>query len=189
MLLASPLTERSSPGSPQTRTSSPSTKPAAPACFIRVLVRVTARAGLAEQTALVLIRPTRRPLQTDEEWRADQDSLIGDGQQQTDDGHLGMLGGAYADRFTGDTRFVFDPIQGWPSPGFSLGFGRIVYSNNYDGNYRYMLIDPNGTRHDLGLASALGSNTLQTTDGSHITYAGNAVNGGTLNYNDGTKVT
>jgi RHS repeat-associated protein len=232
------------------------------------LVRVTARAGFAEQTALVLIRPTRRPLQTDEEWRADQDSLVGDGRQQTDDGHLGMLAGlvdrvaptayaqsggqgadygyatwpgqagtppftaledtrlgpvmpksnfelpiplvnlggrglatslmlyynsnvwgAYADRITQDTRFVFDPIQGWPSPGFSLGFGRIVYSNNYDGNYRYMLIDPNGTRHDLGLGSALGSNTLQTTDGSHATYVGSAVNGGTLYYNDGTKVT
>ncbi len=229
------------------------------------LVRVTAHAGAAQATAAVLIRPTRRPMQTDQEWRADQDSLVGStgdessdksvlaalvdrvaptayalsGGQGADYGYAasGQVGtppftaledtrlgpvmpqsnfelpiplvnlggrglatnlmlyynsnvwGSYADRFTGDYRFVFDPIQGWPSPGFSLGLGRIVYSNNYDGNYRYMLIDPNGTRHDLGLGSALGSNTLQTTDGSHATYVGNAVNGGTLYYNDGTKVT
>jgi hypothetical protein len=39
------------------------------------------------------------------------------------------------------------------------------------------------------LGTALGSNTLQTTDGSHATYVGNVVNGGMLYYNDGTKVT
>ena len=39
------------------------------------LVRVTCRAGSASRSAPVLIRPTRRRLQTDQEWRADQDSL------------------------------------------------------------------------------------------------------------------
>lgn len=39
------------------------------------LVQVTARAGSAQQTVPLLIRSTRRPLQTDAEWRADQESL------------------------------------------------------------------------------------------------------------------
>ena len=39
------------------------------------LVRVTCRTATAAQSAAVLIRPTRRRLQTDDEWRADQDSL------------------------------------------------------------------------------------------------------------------
>jgi hypothetical protein len=56
------------------------------------LVRVTARAGFAEQTALVLIRPTRRPLQTDEEWRADQDSFVGStGDESSDKSVLAAL--------------------------------------------------------------------------------------------------
>ncbi|MFY9553129.1 MAG: discoidin domain-containing protein [Blastocatellia bacterium] len=89
--------------------------------------------------------------------------------------------------------YAFDPIQSWPSPGFSLGFGRItVYDYSYyDGigfGYKYMLIDANGTRHNLGVGTEAGNNTLQTTDGSHITYAGNVL-GGTLYSNDGTTMT
>jgi RHS repeat-associated protein len=234
------------------------------ACLKPGSVRVTASAGSASQTASVLIRPTRRPLQTDEEWRADQDSLVGSAGDQPDgksmlgsvldhlaptayaqgsspgdygkaasvgqvgtppftaleDTRLGpvmpqknfelpiplvSLGGrglatslmayynsnvwgAYFDPVRNGTVYVFDPIQGWPGPGFSLGFGRIVYYDIGSG-YRYMLIDPNGTRHDLGVGTSSGANTLQTTDGSHITYVGNAVNGGTLHFNDGTQVT
>src|SRR5215510_12471576 len=101
--------------------------------------------------------------------------------------------GAYVDgQF--QTHYVFDPIQGWPGPGMSLGFGRIVYYNpSIDGNgqstHSYMLIDANGTRHDLGVGTDFGNNTLQTTDGSRATFVGNAANGGTLYYNDGTAVT
>ncbi|MEK6410559.1 MAG: hypothetical protein AABN34_26845 [Acidobacteriota bacterium] len=98
--------------------------------------------------------------------------------------------GAYSGQ---NTTFVFDPIQSWPSPGFSIGFGRvIIYDYSYyDGvgwGYKYMLIDPNGTRHNLGVAPGTGSNTLETKDGSHITYVGNAL-GGTLYYQDGTRMT
>ncbi len=81
--------------------------------------------------------------------------------------------GSYFDPVGNTNVYAFDPIQSWPSPGFSLGFGRITYTNTGSG-YRYMLIDPNGTRHDLGIGSDTGTNTLQTLDGSHITYAGNA---------------
>jgi hypothetical protein len=92
-----------------------------------------------------------------------------------------------------NTTYVFDPIQSWPSPGFSLGFGRVTFYDYsyYDGvglGYKYMLIDANGTRHALGIGTATGNNVLQTTDGSHITYVGDVMSG-TLHYNDGTAVT
>jgi hypothetical protein len=97
--------------------------------------------------------------------------------------------GFYFDPIRNGTVYVFDPIQGWPGPGFSLGFGRIVYYNILGTNCSYMLIDPNGTRHLLGTGPTSTNSTLQTTDGSHITFVGNAANGGTLYSNDGTKVT
>jgi hypothetical protein len=40
------------------------------------MVIVTARAGAAAQAAPVLIRPIRRPVQTDQQWRVDQESLV-----------------------------------------------------------------------------------------------------------------
>ncbi len=236
-------------------------------CLNAGLVSVTAHAGSVQHTALVFIKPTRRPLQTDDQWRADQDTLVGDA-GPTDDGrgdvisklinalaptayaqgggqgadygqatYPGQVGtppftaleptrlgpvmpqtnfelpiplvslggrglatnlllyynsnvwGAYFDPINNGTDYVFDPIQGWPGPGFSLGFGRIVYYN-FDGtNYHYMLIDPNGTRHDLGVGSATTNTTLQTTDASHMTFVGNAATGGTLYSNDGTAIT
>jgi RHS repeat-associated protein len=233
------------------------------------LVRVTARAGAIEKAASVLIRPLRRPMQTDSEWKDDQDSLVGEG-QSTGDKSVGVLAsmldrlmptahaqfnpwgdnpkaaqtigtppyaaleetplgpvmpqtnfelplplvslggrglatslmayynsnvwGAYFDPARNGTVFAFDPIQSWPSPGFTLGFARITFYNGYydpgagDMMYTYMLVDPNGTRHNLGVGSSAGSNTLKTTDGSHITYVGNVM-GGTLYSNDGTKST
>jgi len=101
--------------------------------------------------------------------------------------------GAYFDPNRNTTVYAFDPIESWPSPGFSLGFGRVTYYdfNNYPGigsGYKYMLIDSNGTHHDLGIGSDTGTNTLKTTDGTHITYAGNAL-AGTVYFNDGTAMT
>jgi hypothetical protein len=97
--------------------------------------------------------------------------------------------GARVDPVQG-TIMTFDPIQGWPSPGFTLGFGRIAYYDwQSDFTYAYMLIDPDGTRHSLGRGHQSNSNTLQTTDGTHITYVGSVLGGGTLYYQDGTKVT
>ena len=194
------------------------------------MVIVTSRAGAAAQAAPVLIRPIRRPVQTDQQWRADQESLVsstGDGEngsgvlatmidhlmptahaqfnswgdnpnaagqigtppfialEQTRLGpvmpgtnfelpipivNLGGRGlatsltlyynssvwGSYFDPVGNTNVYAFDPIQSWPSPGFSLGFGRITYTNTGSG-YRYMLIDPNGTRHDLGIGSDTGT--------------------------------
>ncbi|HSB09808.1 MAG TPA: hypothetical protein VLM38_10020, partial [Blastocatellia bacterium] len=235
------------------------------------LVIVTCSAGGAVKTAPVLIRPARRPVQTDQEWKADQDSLVGDGREPGEGGQgvlaslidrlaptahaqggqgadygnaaaIGQVGtppfaalegtrlgpvmpgsnfelpislvdlggrglatslmayynsnswGAYFDPVRNETVYMFDPIQSWPSPGFSLGFGRIVIYNGYydpglgDMVYSFMLVEGNGTRHSLGNGTASGNNILQTTDGSHIAYAGNAL-GGTVYYQDGTRMT
>jgi len=230
------------------------------------MVIVTSRAGSASNVARVLIKPNRRPVQTDMEWQADQDSLVSDAggsgladalasltdrlaptvqaqasstgdfpnawQQlgtppfaQLEETRLGpvmprtnfeipiplvSLGGrgmatnlvayynsdvwgSYFNPVTNGNVYVFDPIQSWPSPGFSLGFGRIVCYNGFVdpdlvSRHSFMLIDPNGTRHWLGVGLTIGNNTLQTADGSHITYVGNAL-GGMLHYDDGTSVT
>jgi len=45
---------------------------------------------------------------------------------------------------------TFDPVASWPTPGFSLGFGRIVpYELNW-GAGKLLLIEPDGTRRYLG---------------------------------------
>ncbi len=235
------------------------------------LVHIICRAGSAEARAFVLVRPTRRPIQTDLEWRLDQgslqDSMIGHlntdnllasmldylpvavgpqgggsandigsaaavsavgtppftPQEQTRLGpvmpqqnfnigipvvSLGGRGlaanltlyynsnvwGARFDPILNTTVYTFDPIQSWPSPGFTLGFGRIIYYDwqydpTYTGTYSLMLIDPNGTRHSLGRGPQSNTATYQTSDGTHITYVGSVTGGGTLYYQDGTKVT
>ncbi|HKQ05770.1 MAG TPA: RHS repeat-associated core domain-containing protein [Blastocatellia bacterium] len=89
---------------------------------------------------------------------------------------------------------AFDAIGGWPAPGFSLGFGRIVtyeISAGLNPTCKYMLIDPDGTRHYLGSGSWAGSGyalggPFETNDGSHIVYTGNGSHGGDLHYPDGT---
>lgn len=103
------------------------------------------------------------------------------------------LWGARFDQVLNSNVYTFEPIQSWPSPGFSLGFGRIIYYDGYtDSNqiawHKFMLIDPDGTRHALGTGQDYGNNTLQTSDGSHLTYVGNAAAGGTLHTNDGTAI-
>ncbi|MFY9608376.1 MAG: RHS repeat-associated core domain-containing protein [Blastocatellia bacterium] len=91
---------------------------------------------------------------------------------------------------------AFDAITCWPAPGFSLGFGRIVvYEIGSGGNppCKFMLVDPDGTRHYLGAGTyngigyALGG-PYETLDGTHIVYTGNGRDGGDLHYPDGTKV-
>lgn len=80
---------------------------------------------------------------------------------------------------------TFDALTSWPGPGFSLGFGRIV-TYLQGSAYKYLLVDPDGTRHYLQQIS-LSSDVYETTDGTHITYWG-GVSGGTLYYNNGTRI-
>jgi hypothetical protein len=90
---------------------------------------------------------------------------------------------------------AFDAISGWPAPGYSLGFGRIVvYDIGFGQNpaCKFLLVDPDGTLHYLGAGTwngigyALG-NPIETSDGTHIVYTGNGRDGGNLHYPDGTK--
>lgn len=91
---------------------------------------------------------------------------------------------------------AYNAIVGWPAPGFSLGFGRLVtYDLSAGGNptCKYMLIDPDGTRHYLGSGSWAGSGydlggPFEANDGSHIVYTGNGSHGGNLYYPDGTRL-
>jgi RHS repeat-associated protein len=83
---------------------------------------------------------------------------------------------------------TYDATHGWPSPGFSLGFGRIVVYGPTNSR-KYLLIDPDGTRRFLGTGGDDNQVvTLQTSDGTHTTYVGNSWSG-TLYYPGGTRVT
>ncbi|HYX29056.1 MAG TPA: RHS repeat-associated core domain-containing protein [Pyrinomonadaceae bacterium] len=65
----------------------------------------------------------------------------------------------------------YDNDRGWPAPGFSLGFGKMLGMGVYHGA---MLVDADGTRHAYsGSISAIynGSHgVMHTTDGSFIDY-------------------
>ncbi|HJQ68549.1 MAG TPA: Ig-like domain-containing protein [Blastocatellia bacterium] len=84
---------------------------------------------------------------------------------------------------------TFDPVYSWPAPGCSLGFGRIITYGPANA-LKYVFIDRDGTRRYLGQGGTASQTvTLQTSDGTHITYVGNATTGGMLFYNSGIKVT
>ncbi len=92
-----------------------------------------------------------------------------------------------------NNQVAFDAITGWPAPGFSLGFGRIViydYDLNYPGvpTCKYMLIEADNTRRYLGSGGAGETSQFETSDGSHIVFLGNARDGGGISYPDGTSV-
>lgn len=61
-------------------------------------------------------------------------------------------------------RMTYNVDKGWPAPGFTLGFGKLVAMENN----AYMLTEPDGTRHSLRFSSA--SNSYVTTDGTFIKY-------------------
>ncbi|MEW6207562.1 MAG: hypothetical protein AB1631_04295, partial [Acidobacteriota bacterium] len=83
---------------------------------------------------------------------------------------------------------TFNATQGWPFAGFSLGFGRL-FTYGSGSNTKYVWIEPDGTRRYLGTGSDTITATYQTSDGSHITFVGKKSTGGSLYFNDGTKVT
>src|SRR5882724_2368685 len=82
---------------------------------------------------------------------------------------------------------TFSAVGGFPFAGFSLGFGRIL-TYGPSSSTHLVLVDPDGTLHNLGAGDAYTSATYQTTDSTHITFVGSAAYGGTLYFNDGTQV-
>lgn len=90
--------------------------------------------------------------------------------------------------FKNGSSIFYNPLGGFPAPGFSLGFGYIAtYTSSlppYDTAYAF--VDRDGTFRYMGHGS---SGSYQTQDGTHITFTGSASFGGTLSYTDGTQVT
>lgn len=84
------------------------------------------------------------------------------------------LGLAYNSRVwnKADNQINFDNDRGWPAPGFSLGFGKLLGMGVLHGG---MLVDADGTRH--GYTGSItgyswGTNgVMHTTDGSFIDYS------------------
>jgi RHS repeat-associated protein len=71
-----------------------------------------------------------------------------------------------------DDQVAFDIDQGWPAPGWSLGFGKVVRI----GSQGSMFVDADGTRHpynvvDLKTAGERWEFTGRTTDGTLIDYS------------------
>src|SRR5688500_16466106 len=85
---------------------------------------------------------------------------------------------------------AFDAINGEPSPGSPLGFGRLVaYDyNSSNQTIKLMWVEPDGARHLFGSGSYSGSWNVTTTDGSDIQFAGSIANGGTITYPNGTGI-
>ena len=65
--------------------------------------------------------------------------------------------------------FYFDPDHGWPAPGWSLGFGKLVRVSSTNSA---MLVDSDGTRHPFsGTGVSGGTLSAHTIDGSLIDYS------------------
>ena len=107
------------------------------------------------------------------------------------------LGLAYNSRVwnKAGTQLSYDNDRGWPSPGFNLGFGKMLGMGVYNGA---MLVDADGTRHSYTGAITFYSwgahAVLHTTDGSFIDYeywsgAGGSLTQGQAKLPNGTTIT
>ena len=69
------------------------------------------------------------------------------------------------------SQIAYDNDRGWPAPGFSLGFGKMMGMGVYNGG---MLVEADGTRHGYTGSIQFYSwgtyGTMHTTDGSFIDY-------------------
>jgi RHS repeat-associated protein len=226
-------------------------------------IHIICRAGIGVAVANTLVRPGRRPIQTDAEWKADQESLPapgtgpvgsllpslldklaptayaqGGGYTAPDFGYdelwsepcnlvgsprnrlieptqlgpvlpegsnfnfsvpliaLGGRGIGATLTLYGNSRVwsrhgsavTFGAVGGFPFAGFSMGFGRVL-TYGPSNNTSFVWVEPDGTPHSLGSCDLYANATLQTTDGTNITFVKNAVYSGTLYYNDGTQIT
>jgi len=106
------------------------------------------------------------------------------------------LGLAYNSRVwnKANTQISFDNDRGWPSPGFNLGFGKMLGMGVYNGA---MLVDADGTRHSYGGNITFFSwgthGIMHTTDGSFIDYeywtgTGGSMTWGTARLPNGTVI-
>jgi RHS repeat-associated protein len=93
------------------------------------------------------------------------------------------LGAAYNSRLwnKAGSQMTFDIDRGWPAPGFSLGFGKLLGMGVLNGA---MLVDADGTRHNYtGTVTGYSWGTTfvgHTTDGSLIDYWYQSGTGGAI---------
>jgi len=102
--------------------------------FLRAgLTTITCRAGAAVATARVLVRPGRRPRQTDQEWKVDQDSLT-----DTESGGIGSFLPSLLDKLA-PTAYA----QGGGYTGADFGYDQLwSESRNLVGSPRNRAIEP-----------------------------------------------
>src|SRR6266849_971916 len=88
------------------------------------------------------------------------------------------------------TRMNYDVDQGWPSPGFRLGYGKVVKGCNSCRSFE--LVDPDGTRHqmlDPNVSPQPPSYNYDSADGALIHLTTNANTPPiSATYPDGTQV-
>jgi len=109
------------------------------------LTTITCRAGAAVAVARVLVRPGRRPRQTDQEWKTDQDSLT-----DTESGGIGSLLPSLLDKLAPT---AYAQGGGYSAPDF--GYDELwSESRNLVGSARNRAIEPTG----LGPVLPEGSN-------------------------------
>lgn len=94
------------------------------------------------------------------------------------------LAAAYNSRLwnKADSQVSFDNDRGWPAPGFSLGFGKLLAMGVYSGA---LLVDADGTRHgydgSVSVYPSWGTTfTGHTIDGSMIDYSYQSGIGGSI---------
>jgi RHS repeat-associated protein len=156
------------------------------------LTTIICRAGLITAIARVLVKPGQRRLQTEAEWNADQESLIGDG-RSPDDGPTGVASAlssllenlaptAYAQGGGGINDFLYDEL--WSEPRNLTGSPR----NRVIEPTRIGAVLPEGSNFEFavpieslggrGLGSSLTlhyNSRVWSRHGSAVTF--NAVNG------------
>lgn len=93
---------------------------------------------------------------------------------------------------TGTNEVTYDADRGWPAPGWSLGFGKIVGLNQQGS----LIIEPDGTRRGFGGSVQIWGSSVnftgKTLDGSFIDYTSwtynGVINSATARYPDGTVI-
>jgi len=86
-------------------------------------------------------------------------------------------------------KIKFDADQGFPGPGFRLGFPIVQqrFQNSDTGIWSYLMITPSGGRVELRQAGA--SNIYQAYDGSYTQLTDNGASGLIVRTGDGTQLT
>jgi RHS repeat-associated protein len=88
---------------------------------------------------------------------------------------------------SGNASFSYDPDGGWPAPGFSLGYGKLLWDAVSENGFT--LVDSDGTRHAMRPSNgSITDTSWETSDGTFIQFSGTKSGGGIASFPDGTRV-